>query len=128
MQELESTNRSTSNSNEANPVPQEKQRSFNSTLGSAQPPSDSNPAVRRVPPKLYRIGEVIDYSGLSRQTIHNYTTMGLIRESNWTRGGHRLYGENVFERLDKIADFKARRKSLGFIREYFSGLDQATDG
>ena len=127
MQEFESTSRSTSNSNKANPVPQENQQSFNSISGSTRPPSGSSPAARRIPPKLYRIGEVIDYSGLSRQTIHNYTTMGLIRESNWTRGGHRLYGEDVFERLDKIAEFKARRKSLGFIREYFSGLDQATD-
>lgn len=34
---------------------------------------------REKPPKLYRIGEVVDYSGVSRQTIHNYTTMGLLR-------------------------------------------------
>ncbi len=76
------------------------------------------------PPKLYRIGEVVEYSGMSRQTIHNYTTMGLLRESRWTDGGHRLYPESVFERLDQIAEFKAERKSLHDIREYFVGLDQ----
>ena len=75
------------------------------------------------PPKLYRIGEVVDYSGLSRQTIHNYTAMGLLRESRWTNGGHRLYDESVFERLDQIAQLKAQNQSMEYIREYFSQLD-----
>jgi len=76
-----------------------------------------------VPPKLYRIGEVVDYSGVSRQTIHNYTTMGLLRESRWTRGGHRLYDESVFNRLDEIVEMKASRKSLHDIREHFARVD-----
>ena len=77
--------------------------------------------VRRpIPPKRYRIGEVVDYSGVSRQTIHNYTTMGLLRESCWSPGGHRLYDESVFERLDRIAALKAQRKSLRDIREHFA--------
>lgn len=78
---------------------------------------------RSRPPKLYRIGEVIEYSGMSRQTVHNYTTMGLLRECRWTAGGHRLYDESVFERLDQIAELKSRRKSLQDIREYFARLD-----
>ncbi len=75
------------------------------------------------PPKLYRIGEVVDYSGMSRQTIHNYTIMGLIHESKWTSGGHRLYDESVFERLDQIASFKGQNKSLEDIREFFTRRD-----
>jgi DNA-binding transcriptional MerR regulator len=58
------------------------------------------------PPKLYRIGEVIEYSGFSRQTIHNYTAMGLIRENQWTEKGHRLYDSNVFHRLAVIKELK----------------------
>lgn len=81
------------------------------------------PSVRPVPPKLYRIGEVVDYSGVSRQTIHNYTTMGLLHESRWTSGGHRLYDESVFERLDKIAQLKAASKSMQDIRDYFMQLE-----
>ncbi len=61
-----------------------------------------------VPPKLYRIGEIVRHTGLSRQTIHNYTTMGLIREAEWTPGGHRLYDEKVFHRLQRIADLKEK--------------------
>lgn len=75
------------------------------------------------PPKLYRIGEVVDYSGMSRQTIHNYTIMGLLRESKWTTGGHRLYDESVFERIDQIEDLKAQHKSIHDIREHFVKLD-----
>ena len=87
----------------------------------------AGPAPKPIPPKFYRIGEVVDFSGLSRQTIHNYTTMGLLPESRWTAGGHRLYDESTFERLNKIAELKAQRKSLACIREYFAGLDSEAD-
>ena len=68
------------------------------------------------PPKLYRIGEVVRYSGFSRQTIHNYTTMGLIRERERTAGGHRMYGEDVFQALALIRSLKGKKR-LGEIRE-----------
>lgn len=90
--------------------------------GAVELPPAPRPA-RRIPPKHYRIGEVAEYSGVSRQTIHNYTTMGLIREARWTPGGHRLYDETVFARLDHIEALKADRKSLEFIRERFAALD-----
>ncbi len=69
----------------------------------------------KVPAKRYRIGELIRYSPFSRQTIHNYTIMGLIREAEWTQGGHRLYDESVFDRLSRILELK-KTKSLTEIR------------
>lgn len=75
------------------------------------------------PPKLYRIGELVDYSGLSRQSVHNYTTMGLLRAARWTDGGHRLYDESAFERLDEIAQMKRLGRSLQEIREHFEEID-----
>ena len=54
------------------------------------------------PPKRYRIGELARHTGLTRQTLHNYTRWGLIQEAEWTPGGHRLYDEAVFIRLSKI--------------------------
>ena len=72
-----------------------------------------------IPAKLYRIGEVVRYSPFSRQTIHNYTIMGLIQEAKWTEGGHRLYDESVFERLAKITDLK-KSKTLLEIRRILS--------
>ena len=56
------------------------------------------------PVKLYRIGEVMRYSGLSRQTVHNYTILGLIKEADRTDGGHRLYCEDVFETIRRIEE------------------------
>jgi len=74
----------------------------------------------RPPQKLYRIGEVTRYTGLSRQTVHNYTTMGLICESEWTDGGHRLYDESVFEKLAVIEELK-RTRTLRQIAGILSG-------
>ena len=71
------------------------------------------------PEKLYRIGEIVRYTPYSRQTIHNYTIMGLIKESAWTDGGHRLYDESVFRKLSKIAEMR-KTKTLGQIRELLS--------
>jgi DNA-binding transcriptional MerR regulator len=73
----------------------------------------------KVPAKLYRIGDIVRYTPFSRQTIHNYTTMGLIREAEWTQGGHRLYDESVFEQLSKIMEMK-KTKSLFEIRKILS--------
>lgn len=72
--------------------------------------------VLRAPAKLYRIGELVNYTPFSRQTIHNYTIMGLIHEATWTEGGHRLYDESVFERLSEILRLR-KTKTLSQIRE-----------
>ena len=60
------------------------------------------------PRKLYKIGEVMKHTSLSRQTIHNYTMMGLIIEEERTpslaadlfceRGGEAL----AIDRVDRI--------------------------
>ena len=75
-----------------------------------------------VPQKLYRIGEVMRYTPYSRQTIHNYTIMGLIKEVAWSQGGHRLYDESVFGRLSKIAEMR-KTKTLNQIRELLGTAD-----
>jgi DNA-binding transcriptional MerR regulator len=72
-----------------------------------------------IPTKRYRIGELVRYTPFSRQTIHNYTVMGLIQEVEWTEGGHRLYDESVFERLSKIIELKKTR-TLDQIRHILS--------
>ena len=77
-----------------------------------------------VPVKFYRIGELVRYTPFSRQTIHNYTIMGLIREAQWTEGGHRLYDESVFERLSRIIELK-RTRTLWEIRRILSKEETA---
>jgi len=79
----------------------------------------------KVPAKRYRIGELVRYSPFSRQTIHNYTIMGLIREAEWTQGGHRLYDESVFDRLSRIMELK-KTKSLTEIRRLLTDEEKAS--
>ena len=66
--------------------------------------------------RLFRIGEVMRFSGLSRQTLHNYTVFGLIREEERTAAGYRLYGEEVFQRLRRVRELQPG-KTLREIRE-----------
>jgi len=72
-----------------------------------------------IPPvrKLYRIGEIMRYTKLSRQTIHNYTVLGLITEAERTEGNQRLYAEETFARLARIEELKRKGKTLREIRE-----------
>jgi DNA-binding transcriptional MerR regulator len=78
-----------------------------------------------IPTKLYRIGELVNCTPFSRQTIHNYTIMGLIREAAWTEGGHRLYDESVFEKLSEIIRLR-KTKTLTQIRELFLSKERSS--
>jgi hypothetical protein len=63
-------------------------------------------SVARLPRKLFKIGELMEHRGFSRQTLHSYTMLGLIRVARRTPSGHRLYDEDVFEVLERIKDLK----------------------
>jgi len=72
--------------------------------------------VGKIPPKLFKIGEVMAHTGISRQTIHDYTVGGFIDEDARTPAGHRLYGGWVFERLDRIRQLQQEGHSLKTIK------------
>ncbi len=90
---------------------------------SPMPRADSS-----APRKLYRIGEIMRHTGLSRQTIHNYTVFGLITEEERTEAGHRLYGEVVFGRLQRIEELKQDSKTLREIRLILAREDEERRG
>lgn len=69
--------------------------------------------------KLYKMGEVVQYSGLSRQTVHNYTLAGLISEAKRTPSGHRLYDESVFDKLEQIKVLQEKNYTLMQIKKIF---------
>ena len=73
-------------------------------------PGTGIPGTVEPPRPLYRASEIAAYFGLSRQTIHNYTTMGLITEEDRTEGNHRLYDESVFNALARIQRLKATHR------------------
>ena len=70
--------------------------------------------------KLFKIGEVMEETGLSRQTIHNYTLTGLIQERKRTQSGHRLYDERVFEQLEQIKTLQSKNYTLQQIKKILS--------
>ena len=72
------------------------------------------------PKKLYKIGELIERSGISRQTLHNYTMLGLIAPARRTDSGHRLYGEEAFKRLERIKQLR-ETKTLLEIKDLLAG-------
>lgn len=81
----------------------------------------------KTPIKLYRIGEVVRCTSFTRQTIHNYTTMGLLPESQWSEGGHRLYDDTVFNRLARIIELR-KTKTLAQIRRIFEQESESPFG
>jgi DNA-binding transcriptional MerR regulator len=85
------------------------------------------PITTGEPPKLYKIGEVMRYSGLSRQTLHNYTMLGLISPATRTESGHRLYDASVFERIKKIEMLK-RHRTLTEVKALLDEQDRAAEG
>ena len=90
---------------------------------SAADSHDAEPALNP-PKKLYRISEIAEHIGLTRQTIHNYATIGLITEEMRTPGGQRLFDESVFSRLGLIR----RLKSTHRLREIRRLLEERAPG
>ncbi|MCF6227359.1 MAG: MerR family DNA-binding transcriptional regulator [Planctomycetes bacterium] len=76
------------------------------------------------PPKRYKVGEIMRHTGLSRQTIHNYTMLGLLQPIERTESGHRLYDDGVFDRIRKIELMKLHR-TLNEIKETFDAEESA---
>ena len=56
--------------------------------------------------RLYTAGEIARAAGCSRQTLHAYALIGLIRETGRTSGGHRRFSGGVVRRLDEIRSLK----------------------
>ena len=68
---------------------------------------------------LFKTGEVIKRSGVSRQVLYQYMAMGLIEEASRTLHGHRLYGSDIFDRLRIIRELNASGYALKDIKEIF---------
>lgn len=69
--------------------------------------------------QLFKTGEVIKRSGVTRQMLYTYATMGLIEESRKTPTGHKLYDEGVFRRLKLIHDLHESGYTLRDIKDIF---------
>ena len=74
-------------------------------------------SLARKPRKLWKVGDLIRHTGLTRQTIHNWCQLGLISEAEQTPGGHRLFDDAVFARLERIQRLRGKGKRLQEIAE-----------
>jgi len=74
--------------------------------------------VRKESPVLYRIGEIAEKAGVSRQVVSLYCMYGLLKESDRTPGGQRLFDESTATRIQLIQQLN-RRYTLREIREIF---------
>ncbi len=55
----------------------------------------------------FRIGELAKRTGITVRTLHHYDEIGLLRPSDRTLSGHRLYGAKDVLRLQRIVSLRA---------------------
>ena len=75
--------------------------------------------------KLLRTGEVIERSGLSRQSFYQYLSMGLIWPQETSEGGRYRFSEEVLGRLEIISQLKETGYTLRDIKEIFFKEEKA---
>jgi len=67
--------------------------------------------------KSWKIGELANETDLTVRALHHYDQIGLLKPSQETEGGHRVYSTADVERLQKIVTLKQLGFSLEKIKE-----------
>lgn len=70
-----------------------------------------------MPDSFMKIGQLAKRAKVSHRTIHYYENIGLIEPVRREGASHRLYEEEAYERLQKIAALKQLGLSLEEIQE-----------
>ncbi len=68
---------------------------------------------------LYKTGEVLKRSGVSREVFYRYLTMGLIKPARTSAGGHHLFAESVFKHIELIQRLNASGYTLRDIKDTY---------
>ncbi len=68
---------------------------------------------------LMKTSEVLEKSGITRQMLYLYSTMGLIDAAETTPAGHRLYDASVLTKLRIIRDALETGYSLRDVKETY---------
>ena len=69
--------------------------------------------------KYLKTSELIKRSGLTRQMIYEYISLGLIREAKRTGSGHRLFDERTVTEAKLVQQLCASGYTLRAIRDIF---------
>jgi DNA-binding transcriptional MerR regulator len=80
---------------------------------------NKRPAAAAAPEALMKTSEVLEKSGITRQMLYLYTTMGLVEPKEKTAAGHGLFDETVLSRLKIIRDALETGYSLRDVKEIF---------
>jgi DNA-binding transcriptional MerR regulator len=67
-------------------------------------------AAAEPPGRLYSVGEVAGFTGVTVRTLHHYDEIGLLAPSARSHAGHRRYGDADLDRLQRILFYR----ELGF--------------
>lgn len=65
--------------------------------------------------KRLKVGEVAKQASVSVRTLHHYDNIGLVKPSDASESGHRLYNANDIERLQQVISFRSMGLSLSDI-------------
>ena len=74
--------------------------------------------------ELWKAGDLSRATGLTRQALHQYVQMGLLKAVDTTKGGQRLFDPSAAQRVEIIRKLSAIGYSLHEIRDTFKRARQ----
>ena len=72
---------------------------------------------------MMTVNEVSKLTGVSIRTLQYYDTIGLLKASEYTESGYRLYDDTALSRLQQILLFRELEFSLKEISEMIDAPD-----
>lgn len=76
---------------------------------------------RKKEERLLKIGEIANKAGVLPSTIRFYCNVGILKVTEYSKGGYRLFDEReTMERLKKIKELVEKRLTLEEIRRWLS--------
>lgn len=77
--------------------------------------------------KLLKVGEVAKQAGVSVRTLHHYDSIDLVKPSDASESGHRLYNARDIERLQQVISLKSMGMSLTDIATFLKTKDASLE-
>ena len=71
----------------------------------------------------WKVGELASLTGLTVRTLHHYDEIGILKPSEYSSSGHRLYGEEDIILLQQILSLKQLGFSLEEIKDCLQNSD-----
>jgi len=69
--------------------------------------------------ELLKTRDILEKTGISRQMLQQYIVMGLVKEKEKTKGGHRRFGRETIKKIKIIQQLNRSGYTLRDIRESF---------